>query len=145
MADSSFNHRARTAASPETVWEELQDPATWATVAGVDSTTDHVHRDGRLAGFRFTISIAGVGYRGRAEVAAARPYESMELAVRSNEVNGSIFVDLVPLETGTEMSVAMKISPAGLLGSMVFPVISSAVGNSFVDSVDRLADRIRPG
>jgi hypothetical protein len=36
----------------------------------------------------------------------------------------------------------MTVSPAGLMGSLVFGVVSSAVARGFGDSVERLARRL---
>lgn len=139
MPEAVFHHQAVTAASVPHVWKRLQDPVTWATVAGVDATSDHTHNGSDLTGFRFTASIAGVAYRGTARVSESRDGERMSLSIRSNEIIGSIDVGLVAGELGTTLDVTLTMRPAGLLGPILFPVISIAIENGFADSVDRLA------
>lgn len=140
MPEASFTHRATTAAGLGTVWERLQVPATWATVAGVDETFDHAHdHDGRLRGFRFATSIGGISYRGDAKVTASELERSMTVSIRSSELTGSIVVMLTPEQPVSILDVSMTMRPAGLMGSMVFPLVSAAVRSGFADSVDRLA------
>ena len=139
MPEAVFHHQAVTAASVPDVWQSLQDPVTWATVAGVDATSDHTRNDSDLTGFRFTASIAGVTYRGTARVSESRTGERMSLSIRSNELTGSIDVGLAAGELGTALDVTLTMRPAGLLGPILFPVISIAIENGFADSVDRLA------
>lgn len=136
---TTYTHRARTTAHPDQVWSALQDPATWAKVAGVDSTSNHRLTEGRLAAFDFSTAIGGLNYRGSARVTEAHPGRAMALSIRSNEVSGTIEVALHGDEDGTDLDVSMRITPNGLLGSMVFPVVSSALSNGFPESVDRLA------
>lgn len=139
MPEASFQHRAVAAARPDHVWIRLQDPDIWATVAGVDTTSDHDHDGVLLVGFRFTTSIAGVTYRGTARVTEARHEEAMRLRIRSSELTGAIGVVLGAAPTGTALDVTMDVRPAGIMGTLVFPVVTSAVSNSFVESVERLA------
>lgn len=139
MPEASFQHRAVTPAHPGHVWIRLQDPKMWATVAGVDQTSDHAHDGELLIGFRFATSIAGVTYRGTARVTETRHEETMVLGIRSSELTGAIGVVLGPDPTGTALEVTMQMRPAGIMGTIVFPVVTSAVSNGFVDSVERLA------
>lgn len=139
MPEAAFHHRALTLASHEVVWVRLQDPAVWATVAGVDTTSDHAHCDDLLTEFRFTTSIAGVPYRGTARVTEARHHETMTLAVQTNEVLGAIVVALTAGDPGTALDVALRMRPAGIMGSMIFPVVAAAVREGFSESVDRFA------
>ncbi len=143
MPEASFQHRAVAAAAPGEVWARLQDPDTWAAVAGVDRTTDHIHDGSRLVGFRFSTSIAGVTYRGQARVVEARQLEAMTLGISSSELIGDIGVMLARIDPGTALDVSMRMRPSGIVGTLVFPVVSSAVANGFVDSVERLAAQIR--
>lgn len=121
------------------VWERLQDPDVWAAVAGADETSDHVVDRGQLRSFRFAASLGGVKYRGRARVTEARPHRAMTLSVDTNEVKGGIQVAIVPSGDETWLDVVMTMQPNGIVGSMVFGVVSSAVSSSFADSVERLA------
>lgn len=135
----TFRHQATTEATPDQVWERLQNPATWAAVAGADSTSDHTYRGDELTWFRFTATVGGVPYRGTARVTEATPDEMMTLSIRSNELQGIIVVEMTLTNPGTRLDVSMMMRPSGLLGPMVFPVVSRAVATGFPDSVERLA------
>lgn len=134
-----YSHSVRTSASVEAVWEALQQPDVWASVAGVDDTSNHRNLNGRLSGFDFSTSIAGMTYRGSARVSQAVPGRSMTLSIRSNEVIGTIQVAFDDTDEGTDLDVSMQISPNGLVGAMVFPAVSSALRTGFPESVERLA------
>lgn len=139
MPSATYRHSAVTPASQGQGWAKLQDPAMWATVADVDSTSDHRHDGGMLAGFRFTTSIAGVNYRGTAIVTDATPTTGMTLAIKSNELVGTIRVGLAPTDGGTSVEVEMRMEPTGLMGTMIFPIVTSAVSSGFDGSVERFA------
>ena len=121
------------------VWDRLQDPATWALVAGVDGPSDHTFAGPDLTGFRFTTTIAGVPYRGTARVTETTSGEGITLSIRSNELHGQIVVALGEDGTGTQLDVTMVMRPVGLLGPIVFPIVSRAVEEGFPESVERLA------
>ncbi len=142
MPDATYHHRALTVAPAREVWTHLQDPATWATVAGVDSTSDHTYQDSALTGFRFTTSIGGVSYRGSARVTEPRHGDEMTLAIESNELHGSITVALASEGSGTALDVTLTMRPAGIVGTMIFPLASAAVAGGFTESVERLAERM---
>lgn len=139
MPEASYVHQASACATPGTVWSSLQDPAVWQIVAGVESTSHHAHDGDTLQSFRFTTSIGGVGYQGEARVTAADTGERMTLSIRSNQVTGEITVILTGGHVGTRLTVEMQIRPAGMVGSMLFPVVTGAVSRGFEESVERLA------
>lgn len=139
MPDATYRHRAVAAASLDQVWKHLQDPETWAGVAGVDTTSDHSHDANGLTGFHFTTSIAGMSYRGSAQVTRSQPTQGMTLAIRSNELTGTIAVDLSDEASGTTLDVTMTMRAAGIIGTMIFPVVTTAVAGGFDESVERLA------
>lgn len=140
MPEAAFSHQVTAPIPPQAVWARLQDPAVWATVAGVDSTSHHVHEGDALTGFRFITSIGGVGYRGDAKVTTAHAGVVMTLSIRSNEVTGEITVNLEGEAAATRLAVEMRIRPAGIVGSMVFPIVTGAVSNGFEESVEKLAE-----
>jgi carbon monoxide dehydrogenase subunit G len=135
----SFRHEAVTAAPRSRVWQRLQNPATWATVAGVDGTSDHAYSGENLDGFRFRAVVGGIPYQGTARVTDSEPESAMTMSIRSSELHGTIEVALYDEEGGTRLHVEMNVRPAGLLGPMVFPMISRSVGAGFPGSVERLA------
>lgn len=142
MPPASFRHETNTAAPLSHVWERLQDPVVWATVAGVDGTGDHVFSGEKLTGFRFNAKVAGVPYRGTARVTRSVPEEAMALSIRSSELQGMIGVTLSAADSGTRLEVNMTMRPAGLLGPIVFPAITRAVEEGFADSVEHLAVKL---
>lgn len=144
MASPPFRHHAFTGARPVDVWRRLQDPDIWARVAGADGTSRHTYEGGSLTGFEFAATVAGIRYRGTARVTEAIPEESMTLSIRSNEVLSLIVVDLIEEGAGTRLEVTIMLRPSGLLGPMVFPVISAAVERGFPESVERLAAGMDP-
>lgn len=111
----------------------------WATVAGVDATSNHTYAGDNLTGFRFRTIVGGVPYSGTARVTDSSPERSMILSIRSSELHGTIEVGLEDAGDGTQLDVAMTMRPAGLLGPMVFPMISRSVGAGFSESVELLA------
>lgn len=111
-------------------------------VAGVDSTSDHTHHLGNLTGFRFSTSIAGATYRGRARVVDSRVEEAMTVSIRSSELTGSIGVVITPRDDGTGLDVTLEMRPEGLIGALVFPVVTAAVAGSFASSVERLTSEM---
>jgi carbon monoxide dehydrogenase subunit G len=139
MLESRHQHRATTSASLATVWNRLQDPATWATVAGVDGTNEHRFNGSSLVSFGFQAMIGGVPYRGRARVVESQPHTSMTLSIKSSEVLGTITVSPMTTPSGVEVDVTMVMRPAGMLGAVAFPVVTAAVSRNFTDSVERLA------
>lgn len=139
MPPTSFHHHAVTTAPLRRVWDRLQDPAVWASVAGVDGTSGHTHNGASLTGFRFNATVAGVPYRGTARVTESTAAESMTLAIRSSEVQGIITVDLEEETWGTRLDVRIMLRPSGIIGPVVFGVISRAVEEGFGPSVERLA------
>lgn len=142
MPEATFRHRVVADVTSDHAWERLQDPTTWASVAGVDHTTGHQHENGLLKGFQFTAHIAGVSYRGTAHVTHSEPAEAMTVSISSNELRGSIAVDLAVDGAGTAVDVTMRMRPAGLVGSMVFPLVTGAVESGFPASVERFADHL---
>ncbi len=139
MLESRYQHRATTTASLATVWDRLQDPATWATVAGVDGTNQHRFDGSSLLGFGFEAMIGGVPYRGTARVIESQPRTSMTLSIKSSEMLGTISVSPMTTPEGVEVDVTMTIRPAGMLGAVVFPAVTAAVSRNFTESVERLA------
>jgi carbon monoxide dehydrogenase subunit G len=142
MPPASFRHETNTDAPLSHVWQRLQDPDVWATVAGVDGTGDHVFSGDNLTGFRFKANVAGVPYRGTARVTQSVAAEAMTLSIRSSELQGMIGVALSAADPGTRLDVSMTMRPAGLLGPMMFPAITRAVQEGFADSVEHLAVKL---
>jgi hypothetical protein len=54
-------------------------------------------------------------------------------------VRGITTVELEPRHDGTSVSVTLEVESRGLLSSMFFPIIASAIGNGLPAAVDEFA------
>jgi hypothetical protein len=132
-----FEHSSITTKDVDSVWAELDKPVTWEGVPGVNRVVDpKVDQQGRLQGFAFETMIGGTAYRGKASPAGREEGRMMAWAIDSSEVEGKITVQLEPNGEGTRVDVALEAEGAGMLGSLLFPVISAAIGNGFAGTVD---------
>jgi hypothetical protein len=132
-----FEHSSITTKDVDSVWAELDKPVTWEGVPGVNRVVDpKVDHQGRLQGFAFETMIGGTAYRGKASPAGREEGRMMAWAIDSSEVEGKITVQLEPNGEGTRVDVALEAEGAGMLGSLLFPVISAAIGNGFAGTVD---------
>lgn len=118
----------------------MDRPETWETIGGVDRVVDPViDKDGRLQGFGFEIVAGGRRYRGQAVPLAREEEQVMAWRVTSPEVRGSTTVELADNAAGTRVYVTLVVEAAGLLSTMFFPVVASAVGNGLPGAVDNFA------
>jgi carbon monoxide dehydrogenase subunit G len=137
MPGQTFEHSATTDKAPDSVWAELDKPTTWEGIPGVDRVIDpRVDGQGRLQGFGFETLIGGTVYRAKASPAGRDEGRMMAWAISSSEIQGKITVGLAPNGSGTRVEVGLEAEGAGLLGSLLFPVISAAIGNGFASTVD---------
>jgi hypothetical protein len=137
MPGQTFEHSATSGKEVDAVWARLDEPSTWEGVPGVDRVIEpKIDEAGRLQGFRFETRIGGAVYRARATPAGREESRMMAWAIDSPEVQGKITVELAPNEQGTRVDVALDAEGAGLLGSILFPVISAAIGNGFAGTVE---------
>jgi hypothetical protein len=133
-----FEHSSSTAKDIGSVWAELDKPATWEGIPGVNRVIEpKVDEKGQLQGFAFETMIGGTAYRATAAPAGREEGRMMAWAIDSSEVEGKITVQLAPNGDGTKVDVALEAEGAGMLGSLLFPVISAAIGNGFAETVDR--------
>ena len=137
MPGSTFTHSATTSKDAASVWAELDKPATWEGIPGVSRVVDpKVDKEGRLQGFGFETKVGGNVYRGRATPAGREEGRLMAWAIDSSEIEGKITVRLQSNGDGTDVGVELEAEGAGLLGSLIFPVISAAIGNGFGATVE---------
>jgi hypothetical protein len=80
--------------------------------------------------------VGGTAYRAIASPAGREEERMMAWAVDSSEVEGKIAVRLEPNGEGTKVDVDLRAEGAGMLGSLLFPLISAAIGNGFAATVD---------
>jgi carbon monoxide dehydrogenase subunit G len=140
VPSETFTHTALTPASPGDVWEALDEPKTWAAIGGVDRVFDpNIDGEGRLRGFSFETVAGGMRYVGIAVPHERLEGELMAWKVRNSEVHGVTTVSLSPAEGGTEITVALEVNSAGLLSTMVFPLIARAIGSGLPQAVNEFA------
>ena len=140
MPKQTFTHQALTSAPIEEVWEALQLPATWEAIPGVDKVVDPiVDEAGALRGFSFQSVAAGRPYVGKATPAGRVEGESMNWDIVTTELKGALAVRIAPGGTGTQVEVTLAMESIGMLSSMFFPVITSALGSGFPRAVEEFA------
>jgi hypothetical protein len=92
--------------------------------------------EGRLQGFGFETKVGGTVYRGKATSAGRDEGRMIAWSIDSSELEGKITVQIEPNGNGTEVGVDLQAEGAGLLGSLIFPVIAAAIGNGFATTVE---------
>lgn len=142
MPSQSFSHAELVDADPTSVWRALQSAETWGGIGGVDEIADAVHDDtGHLRAYRFAVVVAGRRHSGSAHTTEIHPEQRMDVAIESDEVTGSIRLDLQPSGRRTMVEVTMEVRSNSLFSSMFFPVIASAVGSGLPRNVAAFARR----
>jgi len=122
------------------VWGALNDPRSWESIPGVDRIVESVmDPDGQLQGFSFESVAAGKKYLGRALPAGRETEKMMAWDIETSEVRGRIIVNLQGSDTGTRVDVSLRMESVGVLSSVFFPVIASAIGEGFPKTVQEFA------
>jgi len=128
MPTQSFRATARTSVPVEEAWAGLQHPRTWEGIAGVDHVTGATHHDGRLTGFDFATTVAGMRYPGRSTVTRVDPPVHMRLELTTSELTATIDVALRAAHTETDVDVEMTVQTRSFLAGMLFPAIAETIG-----------------
>lgn len=137
MPRQTFQHSAATPTSIDFVWPALDRPATWESVPGVDRVIDPiVDGTGRLHGFAFESVVGGKTYRGEASPAGREEGKMMAWDLGTSELKGRVTVALSPYGDGTRVYIRLDVEGVGMLGSVFFPVIASAIGGGFHETVE---------
>lgn len=145
MADT-FTHSAQLHVARPTAWTSLQDPATWAGIAGVDEIRDaRFTDDGTLAGYAFTVQAGPHTVRGSATTVLVAPNSTMRIDIASAEMTGWIQATLAGEDHAPVVTVDLSMRPKGLLATMFYPLIAQAVGREFPAHVQGFADRLNAG
>jgi hypothetical protein len=143
MPRQSFVHTAVALAPVERVWLELQRPEVWGQISGVTKLDSASFDDrGDLTGYRFNAVVAGGDHPGTATRAANVPGRHMVMEIDSEQLSGTIAVDLEPLGWQTAVTVDMTIGSKGFTSALLFPVISAAVASGFNETVERFVARL---
>lgn len=140
VPSQTFTHRATTRAPIEDVWTALDRPGTWEAVGGVDRVFDpDLDEQGRLRGFSFETVAGGRRYVGTATPQERVEGERMSWRITNSEVRGLTVVDLAPTDEGTAINVTLEVESAGLLSSLFFGLIATAIGSGLPESVNAFA------
>ncbi len=137
MPSQTFQHAATTRATVESVWTALDEPKTWEAIPGVDRVIDPIiDSSGRLQGFSFESAVGGMTYRGEATPAGRENERLMAWDIKTPEIKGKVAVGLSPADEGTRVYIRLDVEGMGMLGSLFFPVIASAIGGGFAGTVE---------
>lgn len=140
MPTQTFTHEALTPASVEEVWAALQLPETWEAIPGVDHVVNPVVDEaGALRGFEFQSVAGGRPYVGKASPSGRVEGQLMSWDITTTELKGALSVEVVEGDDGTSVAVTLTIQSVGMLSSMFFPIIASALGSGFPRAVEGFA------
>ena len=118
----------------------MDDPKSWEAISGVDRVLNPVvDAEGHLQGFSFESVAAGKRYLGRARPAGREPQKMVAWDIETSEMRGRVLVGLSPLEGDTRVHVSLRVESVGMLSSIFFPVIATAIGEGFAETVDEFA------
>lgn len=140
MPSQTFSHTATADAPSDQVWAALNEPRTWEQIGGVDRVYDPTIDDqGRLIGFTFDTVAVGKRYAGKATPHQRMEGERISWRIENSEIRGVTTVDLTAEEDRTGITVTLEVEGVGLLSSMFFGVIATAIGNGLGASVEEFA------
>lgn len=140
----TFTASASTSASVGEVWDQLQVPATWEGISGVDSVFEARHDgSGQLVGFKFTSTAAGRQYAGTATPGPRDRESSLTWDIATSEIKGWVRVDLQPLDNGTRIAVTMHVEAVSMMATFGFRFIASAIANGFQETADHFAESMK--
>ncbi len=140
MPSQTFQHSSVATAPVARVWAAMDDPKSWEAISGVDRVFDPlVDPEGHLQGFSFESVAAGKQYLGRARPAGREPQKMVAWDIETSEMRGRVVVGLSPMDGDTRVHVSLRVESVGMLSSVFFPVIASAIGEGFAGTVDEFA------
>lgn len=141
MPRHTFTHRAVAAAPPAIVWQALQRPEAWGAIGGVrrvdEATFDEL---GELTGYRFFADAGGATHMGTARRSSVLRGRRMTMEIDTYQLAGQIAIDLEPDGGQTAVRVDMTVLPKGVMGAIVFPLITGALASGFVGAVEAFVD-----
>jgi len=137
----TFQHAAVADAPIVTVWGALNDPKSWESVPGVDRILESViDQEGQLQRFTFESLAAGKRFLGRANPAGRELEKMMAWDIETSEILGLVIVRLRAIDDATRVDVSLRMESVGVLSSVFFPVIASAIGDGFPKTVQDFAN-----
>ncbi len=143
MPSESFRATATATASPADAWAALQRPETWEGIAGVDHVSHPVHdANGRLTGFTFAATVAGMQYPGESTVTVAEPPGHMRVELTTSELAATIDVRLRQADSSSHVRVDLSIHSRSFLAGMFFSSIAAAIGRGLPRAAEEFAQRL---
>jgi len=140
MPISTFQHSATATASPAAVWEAIQEAETWAGIGPIEKVWDAEHgEDGSLQAYKWSANAAGRTWEGTGRVTAAVAGESMEMAVATREIRGTVTITLEPAGDSTGVTVQLQVEPAGMLATLFWGAVRETIGSDFNRQVEEFA------
>lgn len=140
MPSKSFQQSAVAHAGVEEVWSALNSPKSWESVPGVDRILESViDQEGQLQRFTFESLAAGKRFLGRANPAGRELEKMMAWDIETSEILGLVIVRLRAIDDATRVDVSLRMESVGVLSSVFFPVIASAIGDGFPRTVEDFA------
>lgn len=141
MPAAHFTHTVTSSATNlDQAWAGLQDPLTWATVAGITEVSNATFDGGgNLTGYLFTAVVAGKEYAGKADVRLSSRPTDMVVHISTSEIAGTIAANLVPGQDGVRVTITLDLQTRGLLAAMMFPLITGAIRNGLPEQVHQFA------
>ncbi len=136
MPSATFEETAQIDRAPSAVWDALQEPTVWASVGPVQKVWDPEFDEGVLTGFKWSTNIGSKEYKGVGTALEHDRPDHYVLDLDAGEMAGTITTDLTDGNPGgTNIVVSIKIRSKGMLSSMFFPAIKSAIGSGFPQQV----------
>jgi carbon monoxide dehydrogenase subunit G len=143
MPSQTFTGAATANASIDSVWEALNQAATWEAINGVEDVFDEQRESaGRLVGFKFRSTAAGKQYVGTATPGPRVEGKTLAWNIATSEIQGTIRVDLEADGPGTRIDVDMHVASVSMLARFGFPIIASVIGKGFQETVEDFASRL---
>jgi len=140
MPISTFQHSATAAASPDAVWASFQKASTWGGIGPIEKTWDAEHDDdGTLQSYRWSANAAGRTWKGTARTTATAAGESMEMAIATKEIRGTVTITLTPDADSTDVTVRLQAEPAGMMATLFWGAVKETIASGFNQQVDEFA------
>jgi carbon monoxide dehydrogenase subunit G len=136
MPSATFTETVEIDATPEEVWDRLQAPNIWESVGPVQKVWDPTIDNGVLLSFKWSTNIGGKTYEGVGTALEHQRPDRYVLDLDAGEMAGKITSMLTTGNPGgTEAEVSIELRSKGMLSSLFFPAIKSAVGSGFPEQV----------
>jgi hypothetical protein len=133
----TFVHTAAVPAPPDTVWLGLQRPEAWARIGGVERIVSPlIDPAGDLVGYDFIAMAGGQSHIGSARRMHAERGRVLVMAIDSDQIEGSISIELEPTAPATLVTVAMTVGTKGFLAAVMFPLVVSSIASGFNEAVE---------